>query len=340
VLTAVTLVGVLFLALALWDRANGAIVLRPAAIAAAAALAVWLVLRLPAETQLWAALHGSASQYTVASEDASGVALIKATPSSLGRSTAGVFIEGIGQSWIPFGGIHSALGALPAFLHPQPRTAAVIGLGSGDTVYALAGRDTLARIVCAEIVRPQLPALRDWEQRTRYPALGSLLSDARITMHMGDGRAYLMRSAERFDIIEADALRPSSAYSGNVYSTGYFELLRSRLAPGGIAVTWTPTERVRDTFLAVFPYALSFGQIVIGSDTPVAFSADEVRARTRAADAQEHYRNAGEELDELLAPYLAGAPVVTTPATPRHPDDLNEDLFPRDEFGVPQRGAS
>ena len=55
---------------------------------------------------------------------------------------------------------------------------------------------------------------------------------------VGDGRRFVMQSRERFDVIEADALRPNSAYSGNLYSREYFELLRSRLTPGGLAVTW------------------------------------------------------------------------------------------------------
>ena len=42
----------------------------------------------------------------------------------------------------------------------------------------------------------------------------------RIEHVTGDGRTYLMRSGRQFDIIEADALRPTSAFSGNVYSIG------------------------------------------------------------------------------------------------------------------------
>ena len=63
-----------------------------------------------------------------------------------------VYVNGIGQSWIPYGDIHTVLGALPAFVHPSPRTAAVIGLGSGDTVYAVAGRKELTAITAVEII--------------------------------------------------------------------------------------------------------------------------------------------------------------------------------------------
>ena len=202
----------------------------------------------------------SAPEWLLYGEDASGVTLIKSEAGSFGRRDM-VYVNGIGQSWIPYGDVHSVLGALPAFIHPNPKRAAVIGLGSGDTVYSVAGRPELTDITSIEIVRPQIDLLHRWAGRTNYPALTSLLGDPRITHVQGDGRTHIMRSKERFDIIEADALRPMSAYSGNLYSVGYFTLIRSRLADAGLAVTWAPTSRVRDTFVSVFPHVLVFGQI-------------------------------------------------------------------------------
>ena len=52
-------------------------------------------------------------------------------------------------------------------------------------------------------------------------------------------------SGAGYDIIEADALRPTSAFAGNLYSVEYFALLRDHLEPGGYAVTWAATERDR-----------------------------------------------------------------------------------------------
>ena len=50
-----------------------------------------------------------------------------------------------------------------------------------------------------------------------------------------------------------------------------------------------------------------------------------------------HYLRAGIDIDALLAPYLA-APgprhIDAGPARTHH--DLNDDLFPRDEFSVPR----
>ena len=294
-----------------------------------------LVQQMPDGRRLWATVHGTAPARVVTAEDATGLALVKQDATTGGRAV--VYVNGIGQSWIPFGGIHTVLGALPAFVHPDPRTAAVIGLGSGDTVYAVAGRQELSRIVCIEIIEPQLATLSAWSARSGYPGLTALLSDPRIAHVAGDGRAYVMRSRASFDIIEADALRPGSAYSGNLYSVGYFMLLRSRLSPGGLAVTWAPTPRILDTFASVFPHVLSFGDILVGSESPIRFDPSEVRARLHAPAVRDYFFRAGVDIDALLAPYLATPPRRIDPSAARRRTDLNEDLFPRDEFSIPRR---
>jgi spermidine synthase len=320
-----TAIGGVFLACAIPAGVRGHVVLR--ALAGAGAVAV--TARLPDARQLWAAMHGTTPPRMVSAEDATGLAIVKSAP-----PRAVVYVNGIGQSWIPYGGIHTILGALPAFVHPDPRTAVVIGLGSGDTAYAVAGRPELTRVTCVEIIRPQLATLQAWTARAPYPALGALLSDPRIAHVAGDGRAYVMRSAERYDIIEADALRPASAYSGHFYSAGYFRELRDHLAPGGLAVTWGPTPRVHDTFASVFPHVLSFGDILIGSARPIPFDGAAIRARVAAPAARDYFWRAGVDIQTLLAPYLDRPPARIDGGATRA--DLNEDLFPRDEFNLPR----
>jgi hypothetical protein len=323
--------GGVFLALTVAAGRRGSVGRRQLAAVGVLLLVTAATARLPSGHRLWASLHGAPAARIVAAEDATGLSLLKANAAG-----AVVFVNGIGQSWIPYGNIHSLLGALPAFLHPNPRTAAIIGLGSGDTVYALAGRAELSRVTCIEIIQPQLTTLKEWARRTRYPGLLALLADPRVEHVSGDGRSYIMRSARTFDIIEADALRPASAYSGNLYSLGYFTLLRSRLAPGGMAVTWAPTTRVRDTFTAVFPHVLSLGDILIGSENPVHFDPNEIRARVRAPDVQAYYWRAGSDIEALVARSLNASPERSGHEPQRRNGDLNDDLYPRDEFSVPR----
>ena len=299
------------------------------------AIAIGMVLtsRMPGSRRLWASVHGTTPLRIETGEDATGLSVIKTDPAASTRRTV-VFVNGIGQSWIPYGDIHTVLGALPAFIHPDPKTAVVIGLGSGDTVYAVAGRPGITRLTCVEIIAPQLATLRQFSTHTPYPPLLTLLSDPRIEHIAGDGRAYVMRSRQQFDLIEADALRPASAYSGNLYSAGYFRLLQSQLTPGGLAVTWGPTPRVHDTFASVFPHVISFGDILVGSRTPIAFDADAIRARVRQPAVLDHFWRAGIDIDALLAPYLQNPRPIAGPREALA--DLNEDLFPRDEFTLPR----
>ncbi|MBA2305314.1 MAG: hypothetical protein H0W08_22155 [Acidobacteria bacterium] len=203
----------------------------PAVAVGGTVIVVLLVVRgMPGNGLLWARLHGTTVDRIIFAEDSSGVSVIKIPEEGFDGERV-VFVNGVGQSEIPYGGIHTVLGALPAFVHPDPRDAAIIGLGSGDTVHGVAGRPGLERITSIEIVGPQLETLQALAKRDPYGGLHGLLRDPRIEHVVGDGRTYLMRSSRSFDIIEADALRPTSAYSGNLYSDEYFRLVRERLKP-------------------------------------------------------------------------------------------------------------
>jgi spermidine synthase len=285
----------------------------------------------PSPAILWARLHGTTPGRVLFAEDGSGLALLKEEREG-SRETTVVYVNGLGQSSLPYGGYHTLLGALPALLHPRPEQIAIIGLGSGDTLFGAAGRPETTRVDCIEIVACQLRTLERLPPR-RYPGLDLLLHDGRVRYLFADGRSSLMRGRERYDIIEADALRAGSAYSGNLYSREYFELLRRRLRPGGFGVTWAPTRRVRDTFVSVFPHVLKFQDTLIGSNEPMAFDRDAVLARMRDPFVRSHYGRAGIDLEELLGDTLERGPTVFGPEADRTSlTDINTDLFPRDEY--------
>jgi spermidine synthase len=224
---------------------------------------------------------------------------------------------------------------LPVLVHPEPLDVAIIGLGSGDTVYAAASRPETRRVTCIEIVGSQLVTLRALAERDVYAGLRALLGDPRLEYVEGDGRAYLLRSTRKFDVIEADALRPTSAYSGNLYSETYFTLVKNRLKPNGIAATWAPTRRIHDTFVKVFPHVVSVPGMLLGSNQP--FQADRATVEARLADPQvhDHYARAGVDIAQLMQTYLPDMPVRFGPDFDRSTlGEVNTDLFPRDEFDL------
>jgi predicted membrane-bound spermidine synthase len=301
--------------------------------AGALAAGVFLIALLSPDAEtLWTRLHGAGPGRIVFAEDATGLSVLRTDGAATGIT---VFVNGIGQSWMPYGGIHSVLGLLPAFIHPDPRQIAIIGLGSGDTIYAAAGRQEVEGITCIEIVRPQLETLASVASRYPYEGLRGLLNDPRIRHVSADGRLTLMRSAARFDIIEADALRPTSAYSGALFSDGYFELIRRRLRPQGLAVTWSPTVRVHNAFVRVYPYVVALPEILIGSNDPIRIDREAVLARLRDPRVRGHYARAGIPVDELVDRHLVEL-ARYTPAFDRSTlTDFNTDLFPRDELDRP-----
>lgn len=307
---------------------------RTAGLAGAVALATAAFL--PNSASLWASMHGTTDERILVAEDGAGISLLKADGESFEGRTW-VFVNGLSQSWIPYGNNHTSLGALPAFIHPNPEDVAIIGLGSGDTAFSAAGRSSVRSVVCIEIVGGQRRVLEGLLDVVGDPGLASFLADRRVEHVVGDGRAYLRRSERRFDIIEADALRHFSAYSGNLYSVEYFELVRSRLRPFGLAVTWAPTDRIKRTFLRVFPHVLAFADdIHIGSNEPIAFDPEVVKARLADVQVRQYYERAGIDIQDNLMELLDTPPDRFDTRYDRSAlNDLNRDLFPRDEFELP-----
>jgi predicted membrane-bound spermidine synthase len=290
---------------------------------------VALLLALPSGDVLWARLHGSTPGAALIAEDATGLAAL--TPRGEGWR---VWINGRSFSVIPFGGLHTTLGAIPAVVHPSPRDVAIIGLGSGDTASAVGCRGAVTeRITVFEICGPNLSLLRRARDLGKAPPdLLRFLDDPRVTHAVADGRSHLQNAAVRYDVIEIDALWPANAYSGNVYSTEFFALCARRLAPGGLMCSWAPTSRVRNSFRRAFPHVLLLagGQVLLGSNEPIPVDrpAWEARLADPALLAQ-----LGPEAVRGVLDALADARVMAeAPATPQ---ELNLDLYPRDEFRAP-----
>jgi predicted membrane-bound spermidine synthase len=299
----------------------------------AGAFLVVFVVTLPTRAGLWNRLHGVFDGRAIVGEDATGVSAL--VPEGKGRFR--VFVNGKSHSWLPFGGSHTRLGAVPAIVHPSPKDIAIIGLGSGNTAWAAAMRQETRAVTVFEISGPQprvLERLADaYSDDPDLEQLREFLEDPRIHIKVADGRKALELGRNLYDIIQADPLHPAMAYSGYVYSTEFFELCARRLKPGGIMCSWSPTSRVYHTFRHVFPYVLEIegGGILMGSNERISIDRRTWRERV---------------LSPRTASYMGGwnrarwlLETVRTVRKPRRPPapriDLNHDLFPRDEFVVP-----
>jgi predicted membrane-bound spermidine synthase len=292
--------------------------------AAAAIALVAMTGALPGREELWRRLHGQTrpEQRALFEEDATGVvAIATRSPVRLRLS-----VNGKGNSWLPFGGVHTVLGALPAVVHAAPRRVAVVGLGSGDTAWAAGLRRETQSVTVFEISSPQPRILRRIVLERSLPELAGFLADPRMAIRLEDGRRALEAlRGEGFDAIETDAIWPESAGSGNLYSLEFFETCARRLRAGGLMCTWAPTPRVRATFRTVFPHVLDVdgGVILIGSRYPIQIDVPAWEARLQQSEAYLGELRAQAVRDRLRALVPASGPIDVA---------LNRDLFPRDEF--------
>jgi spermidine synthase len=180
------------------------------------------------------------------------------------------------------------LGHLPVLLHPQPRSAIVMGLGAGLTLGGVAADERLERIVVVEAE----PAVRHAAQL--FAELhDDAVADLRVELVWQDARNHLETTRERFDVITSAPSQPSIPGAGYLYTTEYYRILADHLSPGGIACQWLPLQALGEEELrsAVASFVITFAHVtlwhsagdalLIGSDAPIGIDLDALAARLR-----------------------------------------------------------
>lgn len=293
-----------------------------------------LTLLFPTNHQIWAALHGAqAGDLFLSAEDSTGVAAVRQTPSQ----PAIMFANGQSQATIPFLSLHGLLGALPVLVHPAPHDVLIIGIGSAGTPYAAGANPATQRITAVEIIGSELDVLDDYQHHPGGQPLANFFADERYEIVIGDGRRELALADQFYDVIQADAIRPTGSHSGLLYSAEFFTAVRDQLAPGGLMAQWRATDRVEATFTAVFPYVVNVGNIVLlGSNDPIPYDSQAVLAML-TDPAVEAYMRAGSYNVHEMRPWVEPPPYFWFPDSPRPSDPINTDLHPRDEYYLSQK---
>ena len=234
-----------------------------------------------------------------------------------------------------------------AFLDRPPQNALVVCFGIGTTFRSL--HSWGIPVTAVELV-PSVPRLFGFFHSDGPEILSSPLSHVVID----DGRRYLERTTQQYDVITIDPPPPvEAAGSSLLYSEDFYSVIRQRLRPGGILQQWLPIgdpEDVAAVALALrrsFPYVrvLAFGKNwgfhFLASDRPLPIrTASELAQRLPAAaaadlvewdkqpDAEgrfEHLLHNELPIDQLIA---------ASPTTPALSDDrpINEYYLLRKEL--------
>jgi spermidine synthase len=294
------------------------------AFAVPALLLVALAIAAPGPDRLWRRLHGIPSGGHPVLFDEDATSIVAVTPDA-GRFRLSV--NGKGNSRMPYGSVHTLLGAMPAVVHPAPADVAVVGLGSGDTAWGSACRRETRSLTVFEISAPQPRILWRLVGLVDLGDTRHLLQDPRLRVRIEDGRKALEAGEDTYDLVETDATWPETSGSGNLYSVEFFTAASRRLRSGGVMCTWAPTPRVTASFRAVFPHAIADpeDEVLIGSLDAIPFEPEAWSSRAAAAEPYLGGNRTRELLDALGR---------LRPAGPAPPTTLNRDLFPRDEYAV------
>lgn len=120
-----------------------------------------------------------------------------------------------------------------AVLHPDPRSAMVIGLGTGSSAGWLAAIDSVERVDVAELEPEVLEVARRCA-----PVNRDVLSNPKVRIIPGDGREILLTSRERYDLVFSEPSNPYRAGIAALYTREFYQAVADRLAPGGIFTQW------------------------------------------------------------------------------------------------------
>lgn len=154
--------------------------------------------------------------------------------------------------------ITKVMAHMPVAFHPDPKDTLVICFGMGTTYRSLLSWDVNATAVeLVPSVKEVFPFFFDDAKEVLAHPKGRVVID--------DGRRFLRRTEESFDVITIDPPPPTEAAGSSLlYSTEFYELAKKRMKPGAILQQWVPeTERatveaVASSLMEAFPHVVMY----------------------------------------------------------------------------------
>jgi spermidine synthase len=239
---------------------------------------------------LMSAARGYEGKYPQRIERRDYAATVIATGQGMGKK---LVVNGIGMTALSPD--TKVMAHLPlAFVDIAPKSGLVICFGMGTTFRSMLswGIDTVA----VELV-PSVPRLF-WYYHPDGP---DLLKSRLAHVVIDDGRRFLERSADKYDVITLDPPPPVSAPTSSLlYSREFYGIVKRHLRPGGVLQVWLPdgdpathssaAKALQDSFSSfrVFETTGGWGHHFLARDEPFALrSAAELAKRLPPAAAMD-----------------------------------------------------
>jgi len=231
-------------ALLLVDRWRGRRLPMPLRAAAFVILAAAAVLTFPGRGEFYGLVHGEPWQQGVRyfAEGVDAVVVTDHGPKGTSNTINGLSHGHRPEAWY-------VREVFEAFSYaPKCHNVLVIGYGAGSFVETALLVDEVQRVTLVEISGTVIGNFM------KIPEFRKMLTEPRVSVVIDDGRRFLLRTDETYDMILIDPLRTTTSYSNNLYSREFFELVRGHLKPQGLFLAWMDDFRVfPKTLASVFP---------------------------------------------------------------------------------------
>jgi len=237
-----------------------------------------------------------------------------------GRGTAGTSTDVVNRTQ----------GHLAHLLHPHPTRSLQICFGVGNTLAAAALHPEVERLDCVELsphVRQTAPYF--WTN-------DRVLENPKVHLIVDDGRNFLLRSRERYDVITLEPPDLFTAGVVNLFTEEFYRLAFAALSDDGLLCQWIPTAQLNEdetrrlvaAFVAVFPETslwiegrgVSAPLLLVGSKVPLSLDVETLARRMQGdavrADLARLGMGTPAELFELFIAGPAGTRAWLAGATP------------------------
>jgi spermidine synthase len=212
------------------------------------------------------------------------------------------------------------LGHLTTLVPEKPRSVFVIGCGAGVTAGAVSIDPRVERVTIAEIEPLVVKTVSTFFSAYNF----DVVRNPKVRVRLDDARHVLQTSGQTYDAITSDPLDPWVKGAAMLYTKEFFELVKSRLNPGGVVTIFvqlyeSSEEAVKSeiaTFFDAFPGGAIFANtldgagydlVLLGSAEPLHLDIDGIDARLRSPEYQPVATSLGEigihTAMQLLATY-------------------------------------
>jgi spermidine synthase len=206
-------------------------------------------------------------------------------------------------------------GLVGAILHGHPRTALVIGLGTGSTAGWYGAIPSMERVDAVELEPAVLRVAA-----ACAPVNRDVLHNPKVHIRIADAREVLLTTREKYDLIFSEPSNPYRAGIASLFTREFYRAASGRLREDGIFLQWVQAydvdaqtiRTIYATMHSVFPFVETWttdsGDLVLmATKLPLPHDAVALRARV----AQEPFRSAmsnawrTESLEGFLAHFIA-----------------------------------